>query len=154
MKKLVIVAALVAAALGSASAARGEVLANLSDDVSGVVRVDCPGGELVSFEGSVHTVTASTTNANVTTWFTRSQPQGVRAVGLTSGSVWQGVGVTITHTRTATTSDAAGSTFVNVFRLVGRAGAPTLSLHETLHVVQAATGDVSVARDELRVTCS
>ncbi len=154
MKKLVIVAALVAGALlGSASAARGEVLANVSDDVSGDVPVDCAGGEIVAFAGTVHTVTALTSNDNGTMWLTRSQPQGLRGVGLTSGSVWQGVGVTITHTHTRTATDASEFTFVNVFRFVGRAGQPTLSLHETLHVVQTATGAVSVSRDALRLTC-
>jgi hypothetical protein len=80
------------------------------------------------------------------------QPQGVSGVGLTSGAMYRGTGLT-REIRVVTPSGGITSTFVNQFHIVGTAGAPTYDVREIAHFTVTPTGDITASFDNFSISC-
>ena len=111
-------------------------------------------GEFVHLTGQLHTVTQVTLSAGRSALFyLHFQPEGVTGVGLTSGDVYHGTGVTKV-TQTFGSQFPVTRTFVNEFNVIGPRPSNNFKVHETFHITINANGTVTVSADNFRVTCS
>jgi hypothetical protein len=111
-------------------------------------------GEYVDFTGgNLHILLTYTQTANTVSGKFQFQPEGVTAVGETTGDTYQGTGVT-QGTFTATfVKGAATSTFVNNFRIIGPGPGNNYLEFEVAHVTFNANGTVTADFDRLSVSC-
>jgi hypothetical protein len=79
-----------------------------------------------------------------------ANPQGVTGVGLTSGALYRGTGVT---RETITVNGASTDTFVNSFKLIGPGTTPNLLVTQIFHVTVDANGNVTSLVDSTTVKC-
>lgn len=111
-------------------------------------------GELVFLSGNLHIVTGVTVDKrgglHVVTHF---QPQGATGVGLTTGDVYQGNGVT----RNSQNFNAGGLpitlTSVNNFRLVAPGPGNNLQVHQVTHITINENGVLTSVVVQNNVTC-
>jgi hypothetical protein len=89
-------------------------------------------GEAIHVSGTLNEVfTATFNSAGGVLFSSQSNPQGVTGVGLTTGTVYQGTGVT----RSVTTVNAGQTqTLVNSFKLIGHGKTPNLLETDIFHV--------------------
>lgn len=112
---------------------------------------DCP-ADPVALTGTVHGVITTVDNPNGTVLVhTSFNPQGVTGVGLVSGLIYQGTGVT---TESFTTRKGVTDTFVNNFRLISRGPGSDVIVQEVFHVTVNANGQVTATVDRPTVRCT
>jgi hypothetical protein len=111
-------------------------------------------GELVQLSGSLHILSHVTENKNRFRVVSQFNPQGVRGVGLTTGTVYQGTGVTRNTFSGSFNNGQYEETFIDNFRLIGKAGAASLRIHQTFHVTVNANGDVTALVEQYNADCS
>jgi hypothetical protein len=108
-------------------------------------------GEFLSGSGDLHVRTHLTADAHGGVHVVQHfNPQGVSAVGATSGAVYRAVGMTRDQFNTGfgqTTS------YVNNFRLIGRGLASNYSVHQNVHVTINADGTVSTTVGHEAIRC-
>src|SRR5438034_3668815 len=109
-------------------------------------------GESVQLTGSLHIVATTTFDAaGGIHLYSHFSPQDVSGTGLVSGASYRGTGVTASQLNLF---PGIQQIVVNNFQLVGTTGAPSLRVHEILVFVVDANGKVTVAFDDLRLTCA
>ena len=147
--------AIVIALFATTSAAWAAVIDNESIDLTGFsVFIPCAdggNGELVVFEGFLHSLTAETFDRNGGVHIkTHFQPQGLTGVGLTTGEKYQATGVTQDQFNAK-----LGQTYtlVNNFRIIGQGPGNNFLVHETYHFTINANGTVTVGHDNFTVDC-
>ena len=82
---------------------------------------------------------------------THNQPQGVMGVGLTSGDLYVGTGVTRETFNNIFLPFE--DTFVNNFRIIGQGSGNNYLLHENVHFTINANGDVTATVDNFSFEC-
>jgi hypothetical protein len=111
---------------------------------------ECP--DPVALSGTIHAViTAVDNGAGGSMVATHFNPQGVTGVGLVSGRIYHGTGVTREVFRVG---KGETNTFVNNFRLISAGPGGDVILHEAFHVTVNANGEVTASVDHLNVTCT
>lgn len=117
-------------------------------------------GEEVTVTGKVRMTTQGTIDANgVSHILFTSQARGVKAIGSESGTIWLLRGqtkVAYKGVEDPETGEVAYSNFrfMNVFRVVGRAGSPTSVDHLVLHTTaDPKTGEITTRVDHVQSTC-
>jgi len=152
---------LAAAALGAAliasathAAASGKTLVQ-SVPLTLSTSVPCANagvGETVQLSGSLQLVNATTLDAaGGLHLYTHVNPQGVSGTGTVSGATYRGTGVTLLQLNLF---PGIQQIVVSNFLLVGKAGAPSLRVHENLAFIADADGNVRVALDNFELTCA
>jgi hypothetical protein len=106
---------------------------------------------LVDLSGTLHVLFHTTLDGNggFHTLIHR-QPQGVTGIGLTTGDIYQGTGVTETHLNGVVGEE---QTVVNNFRLIGHGPGNNFLLHGTMHVTVNANGVATAYVSDLAVEC-
>lgn len=151
---LLIVAALGLMALLSARPAAAAVQEHLTIPLEGLVFADEGCGEgYVHTAGTLHVLITRTENANRVTETFHFQPQGAKLVGLTSGDEYVGTGVTRQTVTSSTDSPQSTLTFVNNFRIIGKGQAPSLLVHEVLHVTVNTDGEITASIEHASLEC-
>ena len=132
-------------------------------NISFTVFVPCAAGgtgEDVAFSGRLHTVFHM--NAGGGPQYPRNfvhlvlkdhaQPAGIKGTGVSTGTVYNAIGVTQTTQGFLGPNDVG--TYVNVFTMIGRGPGNNFQLQEVFHVVvDPETGDVRVIIDKFSVVC-
>jgi hypothetical protein len=77
-------------------------------------------------------------------------PQGVTGLGLTSGAIYHGTGVTREDT---TVNGATTVTFVNNFKIIGTGTTPNLLIMDVIHTTVDANGDITAVVDQESLMC-
>jgi len=126
-------------------------------EISGITTfVPCANGgagEVVEAVGRIHRLTVSVVNPTGTvTVKTHSQPQGLRAVGLTTGDKYQATGVT-QETDVFVAPFPFIATFTNSFRFIGPGPNNNLLIHEEFHLTVNADGTFTVSDDHFSMEC-
>lgn len=110
-------------------------------------------GELVQLSGRLHDLIHLTTNDNHFLVNFHTQPQGITGVGLTTGTKYQGTGVTQERFGGSLVNGQISETFVNNYRLIGRGPGNNLLIHQNAHITFNAKGELTAEIDHLSVTC-
>lgn len=128
-----------------------------SFDLTGVIVEGC--GELVELSGSVHDTFHVTERANGShTFVISTNPTGLLATGLTTGSIYRATGAThqtiVGGAPDETTLPEWGAvTYIDRTRLVGTAGALTLEIWLTFHFTKLDHINV-IFFERAKATCS
>lgn len=111
-------------------------------------------GEFVLLSGDLHDLVHVTTDSTGGTHVKlHDNPQGITGVGLTSGDVYHGTGVTQSEQNTAASGFPLELTFVNNFRVIGPGPGNNLLVHENTHVTINANGVVTADVDNVSIEC-
>ena len=109
--------------------------------------------EPILLTGTLHLVSHVTFDANGGFHLvSESNPQGVRGLGLTSGTMYQGTGVGRVNAN-ASGSGAEEFTTVGSFKIIGRGPTDNLLVQATFHVTVNANGEVTSVVDNFSVRC-
>jgi hypothetical protein len=111
-------------------------------------------GELVMLSGSLHVLSHVTENGNRFRAVSHFNPQKVTGTGMTTGTVYQGTGVSRETFSGSFTNGQYTETFIDNFRLIAKAGAESLKIHETFHVTVNANGEVTAVVEQYSADCS
>lgn len=108
-------------------------------------------GETVLLSGNLHILTHTTIDA--TGGFHTKyhfQPQGVSGVGMTTGTMYRGTGVS-----QGTVNGKVGlqETIVNNFRVIGQGRGNNLLIHSVFHITVNANGEVTATVDKFSEVC-
>jgi hypothetical protein len=157
MARILSVAGAVAAVfLGCALTASAAVDTNEKQAFNATVFVPCAAGgagEVVDLSGTIHQLTSVTVNDNVVSGTQHTQPQGVRGIGETTGSTYQGNGVTTQHFSFHLVGGHGVTSFVDSFQIVGQGSTPSFRIHETTHMEMAPDGSLAITHDQVSVDC-
>ena|SRR5437764_14248131 len=146
-------AGLLVAYPAAASAAVTHVDVNQQLPLAGFqVAVPCTGDTITFTQGTLHDMFHLTQNGTSFSFTTHDQPEALKGAD-SSGRQYEGVGATLTHGSGSLVGNQNEFTFVNIFRMVGLAGAPSYTVRETTHVTFTPSGTVTAGFDHLRVTC-
>ncbi len=141
----------VAVALLWVTPASAGVIVNESVPFEVLVPIPCA-GEAVLLMGELHTLITLTEDANGGIHMTlHFQPQNVSGVGIVSGDMYRGTGVTRETVNTDTV--AMETTFVNNFRIIGQGTGNNLLVHAVFHMTVNANGDVTAEVDLMSSEC-
>jgi hypothetical protein len=147
------------ATLVTAPVARAEVVTNVIEPFTGSLFVPCANGGageiIVGTGGALHVLFALTVNGNIVSGHGQTQPLGVTGVGVNTGDIYHGTGVTANQfTFTVQNLETPFTfTFVNNFRIIGPGTGNNFLVHETSHVTINANGETTVVHDNFRVEC-
>jgi hypothetical protein len=109
-------------------------------------------GELVELTGRLGIVQAATFDAaGGAHLYVHVNPQGVSGTGLSTGTSYRGVGVTVQQLNLGF---GAEQVIVSNFLVIGAGSTPDLRVHETLVVVVSANGFLTARVTNVRVTCA
>lgn len=112
-------------------------------------------GELVVLSGTLHDLVHVTIDDQSGTHVKiHDNPQGVSGVGLTTGTMYRGTGVTLTSFNVPTGDLPLTTTFVNNFRIIGQGPDNNLLVHATFHLTINANGTVTATVDNFSVDCT
>jgi hypothetical protein len=154
--RFLIISAFAALLLLTGVPAQAAVVTNISVPITLDVFVPCAdggAGEVIEVSGFLHIQTSVTFDQNGGLHFSEQfNPQGVGGVGLTTGDKYRATGLTRDDFST-TSSGVVQFTFVNRFDMVGQGPGNNFSIHETQHVTILSDGTVTVAFDNLSITC-
>jgi hypothetical protein len=119
-----------------------------------VVFVPCAAGgagELVELTGDLHDLFHVTLTPNGGFRFSFvGNPQGVSGIGLTTGAMYQGTGITRDNFGGRVGSE---ETFINNFRIIGQGPGNNYLVHEKLHITIHPDGTVTSFHDNFSVEC-
>lgn len=110
-------------------------------------------GEIVDLSGMLHVLSHTTLDASGGFRAShQSNPEGVTGIGLTTGDIYRGTGVT---RRQINDEGTVGEerTVVNNFRLIGPGPDNNFLLHQTLNVTVNANGVVTAYVSNISVEC-
>jgi hypothetical protein len=109
-------------------------------------------GEDIELTGTLNFVLVDVTSAAGTTAFHfAANPQGATGLGLTSGTVYRGTGITLA---TVTIVPGVTDTFVDNFRIIGPGLTANLLIHEVFHATVNANGVLTVIFDRATAECT
>jgi hypothetical protein len=111
-------------------------------------------GELVTVTGTLHIQTHVTINQNRLMLRTLFQPQGASGLGLTTGDLYHGTGMTQFLDTIPNPLGAQTSTFTNNFRFIGPGPDNNLQIHQNIHITVNANGEVTSEVDNASIECN
>ena len=132
-------------------------MANVSEPLQLDVYIECAAGgagETVRLEGMLHSIFRLTFDAQGGVHGTfHDQPQQLSGTGLTTGTLYQGTGVTRDVANVGAAGLPAVFTFVNKYRIIGQGPGNDFIAHITSHYTINANGDVTVSVDHATFDC-
>jgi hypothetical protein len=140
----------------SITPANAAVQVNDKTVISLTVFVPCAAGgvgEVVDLSGPLHTLISFTINGNNVSGYFHFQPQGITGTGETTGTKYQGTGITEQSFKSSLQNGQANLTFVNNFRIIGQGPDNNFLVHETLHFTINANGVATVFHDNFSIDC-
>lgn len=132
------------------------VTSNLIVPISFAEFIPCANGgagETVTLSGNLHELTSTTITANNIHLMFTDNPQGISGVGSVTGDKYQATGVTRQDENIANAGFPANLSYVDNFRIVGQGPGNNFLVHEVENITIAANGTVTVARDNLSISC-
>jgi hypothetical protein len=126
------------------------ILQNLKFPFAADVFVPCANngvGEIVTVTGTLHAILQLSFDAAGAHFKMFEQPQRVRGIGQTTGTIFQARGVTHEH------ANRNPFTFLDTLRLVGQGRAANFSVHQLVHVTVNAHGEVTAFAVHLSAEC-
>jgi hypothetical protein len=136
--------------------AHAEVVVNDTANIEVSTFVSCAAGgagEVVNLSGPLHTLISFNFTGNRVSGYFHFQPQGISGVGETTGTVYQGTGVTRESFNFSLQNGQFNVTFVNNFRIIGHGPGNNFLVHENLHFTFNADGTLTVFHDNFNVEC-
>jgi hypothetical protein len=131
--------ALLAAAIFVVTSARAEVLINDDIDFTGArIYIPCANGgngEIAVFVGDLHVVITETIARNKVIRNYHFQPQGLIAVGLTTGEVYHATGETRRTDQFDPSTGVVTEVYVNNFRIIGPGPGNNFLVHDNMRFV-------------------
>lgn len=134
---------------------------NTTSSISLTVFVPCAAGgagEDVVLSGQLHDLIHVTLTDNGHFHIHSSDnPQGVSGVGLTTGTKYQGTGVSLFDTQLAnffSDDTPFNETSVNTFHLVGQGPGNNLLVRDTFHITLNPDLTITSSHDHFRITCA
>ena len=155
---LVTAATIIAAGFsGLHRADRGQAATSVSVPVALSVSVLCANsgkGEVVALTGAIHLLSSLTIDAlgGIHESLTFN-PQGVTGFGLTTGTKYQGTGVTLIQLNFSP-GGVLASDFISNFLLIGQGPGNNLRVQQTFHLTVNANGVITVWLVRSSITCS
>jgi hypothetical protein len=110
-------------------------------------------GEDVTLNGPLHILTTVTLTKNDAHVKLQANPQAVTGVGSVTGNAYKATGITRDDVSVHVAGFPANETLMNNFRLIGKAKAQSLLVHQDLHFTINANGTVTASHDNLSVEC-
>jgi len=111
-------------------------------------------GDIVVLSGTLHDVFHITVDSRGGLHLTtHDNPQGVRGVGLASGTRYRGTGVTRSGINVGRVGSPFTLTFVNNFRIIGQGPGNNFLVHDNFHVTVNANGAVTALVDNFTIDC-
>lgn len=111
-------------------------------------------GEFVLLEGTFHVQEHDTFNDLWVNTKFHIQPVNAEGVGLTTGDMYRGTGVSQFHDTTRLSNGATEFTSINNFRFIGQGPDNNFQVHHTIHTTIDANGDVTVKVDNINTDCN
>ena len=111
-------------------------------------------GDLLLLSGILHIQSHLTINGNRVIVKDHFQPQGATALGLVTGDIYHGVGVTQFHDTIPLVNGAATSNVINNFRMIGPGPDNNLQVHQNVQITINANGDVTAVVNNNSVVCN
>ena len=148
-------AAALALALG-ASPARAEVTENAKIPVEIDIEIPCANGgagEEVFLTGTLHVLTTYDINGNVVRGRFHDQPEGVSGIGSVSGDRYEATGVSQGEFKSSLRNGQAIVSFINNFRIIGQGPGNNYLVHENIHLIVNANGDMTTVVDQAGADC-
>ncbi|HEX8500934.1 MAG TPA: hypothetical protein VF659_10120 [Pyrinomonadaceae bacterium] len=152
---LALAAALTLAGLSRPRAAEAQATTtttNVTNQINATFFSPCA-GEVITVTGDIHTLFHFTSNGNHTTVKTHSQPQGVIAVGQTTGDVYHGTGVS--QSTSTFQSDGATTEFTVIVNVgfVGPGPGNNMLVHNVLHNTFNNNGELTSSQSNFNADC-
>lgn len=143
-------------ALSAVPPAAAEVTEN--DKIPVEIDLDIPcanggAGELVSLTGNLHILTTFNINGNVVRGRFHEQPQGVSGFGSVSGERYQATGVSQGEFKSSLHNGQAIVSFINNFRIIGQGPGNNFLVHQNVHLIINANGDMTAVVDGVEADC-
>lgn len=141
----------------TAVTASAGVDSNVKVPFAGVVFVPCAAGgagEDVLLEGVLHVLATVTIDSNGGVHATlHDQPQNVRGVGLTTGDMYRGTGVTRETINIQGDDLPYEDTLVNSFKIIGEGPGNNFLVQDVLHITVDNNGNVTADIVETFIKC-
>ena len=138
-------------ALAGSAGARAETVTTVEQIPINFVTDGC--GEPIELSGTLHLVSHVTVDAAGGLHFvSHANPQGVTGRGLTSGTIYQGTGVTRSNFN-LTAGGATEFTSVSSFKIIGRGPTDNFLVQQVFHVTVNPDGTVTTVVDQFFVKC-
>lgn len=111
-------------------------------------------GEYVHLTGFIHLHIHTTTNGNHFTVKYDLQPQGVKGVGMVTGTIYQANGITQEKiTGLYGDNNEYESTDINNFRIIGKGVSNNFLVHTATHLTINANGTITATTDQFSAEC-
>jgi hypothetical protein len=110
-------------------------------------------GELVSLTGDLHVLTTFDINANVVRGRFHDQPEAVSGFGSVSGDRYQATGVSQGEFKSSLHNGQAIVSFINNFRIIGQGTGNNFLVHQNIHLIINANGDITTVVDGVEADC-
>lgn len=111
-------------------------------------------GEIVLFQGFLHVVEHHTFNDRFVNEKIHIQPINVEGVGLITGDMYRGTGVSQIQDSFRLANGATHITSINNFRFIGQGPDNNFQVHETVHTTINANGEVTVTVENSNRDCN
>jgi len=143
-------------ALSGVPPAAAEVTEN--DKIPVEIDLDIPcanggAGELVSLTGDLHVLTTFDINANVVRGRFHDQPEGIKGFGSITGDRYEATGVSQGQFKASLQNGQAIVSFINNFRIIGQGTGNNFLVHQNVHLIINANGDMTTVVDQVRADC-
>ncbi|HEU4508611.1 MAG TPA: hypothetical protein VFR78_10260 [Pyrinomonadaceae bacterium] len=111
-------------------------------------------GEIVILELRLHVLDHHTFNDLWVNEKSHFQPMNAEGVGLITGDMYRGTGVTQLQDSFRLSNGATHFTFINNFRIIGQGPGNNFQVHATTHTTINANGDVTVDVENTTTVCN
>ncbi|HEY7112152.1 MAG TPA: hypothetical protein VIA45_04405 [Thermoanaerobaculia bacterium] len=146
----------VAVGLAIAVAAPAEVTENTKIPVEIDLEIPCANGgagEEVLLTGNLHVLTTFVINKNVIQGHFHDQPEGVSGFGSVSGDHYKATGVSQGEFKSSLHNGEAIVSFINNFRIIGQGPGNNYIVHQNVHLIISANGDLTTVVDGVEADC-
>ena len=111
-------------------------------------------GETVQVSGTLHIQNHVTINQKHITLKTLFQPQGATGLGVITGDVYRGTGVTQFLDTIPNVNGATTFTFINNFRFIGPGPDNNLQIHQNVQSTINANGEITSVVNNTSIVCN
>src|SRR5262249_11088342 len=148
-------AAAIAFALAAAPAAAA-VSENSKIPVEIDIEIPCANGgagEEVFLTGILHVVPTADINGNVMRGRFHDQPEHVTGYGSVTGDKYEATGVSQGEFKSSLKNGQAIVSFINNFRIIGQGPGNNFLVHQNVHLIVNANGDMTTVVDQAEADC-
>ena len=140
----------------AAAPAKAEVTENAKIPVEIDIEIPCANGgagELVSLTGNLHVQTTYVVNGKIVRGWFHDQPESVSGYGSVSGDRYEATGVSQGEFKSSLRNEQAIVSFINNFRIIGQGSGNNFLVHQNIHLIINANGDLTTVVDGAEADC-